>query len=74
MSEPITFGKKIARDGAQTIWILDNQTMPHITIQKPLNIKRSDVKLSNDDLEAMNQALDKAISAITPSNVKQQII
>ena len=72
ISEEIIFSKTIARDGAQTLWVLTDK-LPNITLINPLTLKRIEPKQSADDTEAISQALTSAITAITPSNVRQQL-
>lgn len=71
-SDSINFQKEIA---------LDTQGHPtwHLVKADPINIvekfkiKRIEPKPSEDDLSALDQLINSAISAITPANVRNQI-
>lgn len=71
-SDTINFQKEIA---------LDSQSHPtwHLLKANPINIvdkfkiKRIEPKPSEDDLSALDQAINSAISAITPANIRNQI-
>jgi hypothetical protein len=56
----VTFGKVIARNGSQTLWILAADQLPKINITSPLNLKRIEPKQLDEDIDVINKILSSA--------------
>lgn len=71
----ISFVKEITIDDqGHPTWILTLNMTPKVEMSSQLAASRFDPKPTDDDVLAINQALSTAITAITPKNLKQQIL
>jgi hypothetical protein len=53
VSNAVNFSKSIAREGAQTIWMITQGTDPKVEITSPLKLKRIEPKQTDDDVAAI---------------------
>ena len=71
----ISFVKEITIDDqGHPTWILTLNMTPKVEMSSQLAASRFDPKPTDDDVLAINQALSTAITAITPKNLKQQLL
>jgi hypothetical protein len=74
-TDVVNFVKEMTIDDkGHPTWILTTNLTPPVTMTGQFTVSRFDPVPTDDDVTAINQALGSAISAITPKNVKQQLL